>query len=199
VFIHGISAIFAAKEKTPKEVRNEIVGSSARILATYREKCSEYSPPDQLILPEVLKLLPVHANCVLKHDALSGGKSTGDLDSSSCMNSIALGSEMTVDDKAWMMSLIPSMKVEDISASLYPRVYRIDGLALDESGSFTSVPIQVRASAEYLFGNSAYLIENALVAFIWIGQEVSSEWLHAVFGVSSSVQLDTENVRNIAL
>jgi len=110
----------------------------------------------------------------------------------SCMYLIAIGSEMMVDDKAWMMSLIPSMTVEDISASLYPRVYRIDGLALDESGSFTSVPVQVRASIEYMSADAAYLIENALVAFIWVGQEVSSEWLRAVFGVNSCAHLDTE-------
>lgn len=101
---------------------------------------------------------------------------------------------MMVDDKAWMMSLIPSLTVEDISASLYPRVYRIDGLELDENGSFTSVPVQVRASIDYLSGDAAYLIENALVAFIWVGMEVSTEWLRAVFGVGSVSHIDTEKV-----
>jgi len=74
-FYLPFSAIYAAKEKTPKDVRDEIVISSAKILSTYREKCSESTPPGQLILPEVLKLLPVYANCIHKHDALSGGGS----------------------------------------------------------------------------------------------------------------------------
>ena len=40
------------REKTPKETREEIFLTTAKILATYREKCSEGAPIGQLILPE---------------------------------------------------------------------------------------------------------------------------------------------------
>lgn len=61
------------REKTPKDVREFITTHCAQILAVYREKCSENAPAGQLILPEGLKLLPLYANCILKHDAIAGG------------------------------------------------------------------------------------------------------------------------------
>lgn len=86
------------------------------------------------------------------------------------------------------------MTVSDASAFLYPRVYRIDGLSLDESGAFAHVPIQVRASIEYMPSEAAFLIENGLVAFVWVGLGVSVEWLQQVFAVNSVNDLDTESV-----
>ena len=46
----------------------------AQILACYRKNCSTPAPMGQLILPESMKLLPLYANCVVKSDALQGGK-----------------------------------------------------------------------------------------------------------------------------
>lgn len=60
-------------EKAPKDVRDELLNTTAHILSTYREKCSDSAPTGQLILPECLKLLPVYINCIMKNDALNGG------------------------------------------------------------------------------------------------------------------------------
>uniref|UniRef100_A0A915ETP9 Protein transport protein Sec24C n=1 Tax=Ditylenchus dipsaci TaxID=166011 RepID=A0A915ETP9_9BILA len=162
------------RDKSPKDMRDDIVNTCAHILSTYREKCSETAPLGQLILPECLKLLPVHVNCVMKNDALNGG------------------SELTVDDRSWMMNLVPAMTIQEVSAFLYPRVYAISGLSLDSNGSFLQLPSQVRSSIDYLSNDEAYLIENGFVAFIWLGLSVSSEWLHNVFNVNSLAQLDAE-------
>jgi len=162
------------REKSPKDMREEIVATCAHILSTYREKCSEQAPLGQLILPECLKLLPVHVNCITKNDALNGG------------------SELTVDDRAWMMNLVPSMTIQEVSAFLYPHVYPISGLSLDSNDSVLQIPNQVRASIEYLSSEEAYLIENGFVAFIWLGLGVSPEWLHNVFNANSLAQLDAE-------
>ncbi|KAI1724885.1 sec23/Sec24 trunk domain-containing protein [Ditylenchus destructor] len=162
------------REKSPKDMREEIVSICAHVLSTYREKCSETAPLGQLILPECLKLLPVHVNCITKNDSLNGG------------------SELTVDDRAWMMSLVPSMTVQEVSTFLYPRVYPITGLSLDANDSSLQIPTQVRASIEYFSSEEAYLIENAMVAFIWIGQNISAEWLHNVFNANSFANLDAE-------
>lgn len=55
-------------------MREELTMRCAQILAAYREKCSESAPMGQLILPESAKLLPLHVNCIARHDALNGGE-----------------------------------------------------------------------------------------------------------------------------
>uniref|UniRef100_A0A914IBI6 Uncharacterized protein n=1 Tax=Globodera rostochiensis TaxID=31243 RepID=A0A914IBI6_GLORO len=213
------------REKTPKEMRDELTVRCAQMLAAYREKCSESAPLGQLILPECAKLLPLHVNCIERHDALNGG------------------AEITVDDRAWMMSLVPSLSVLATAHLLYPRIYPLTALGspqqqqpTDEaptnggggstgvpSGNGTTfhslgsssweeedalvsdttidgeqqqrvveVPAQVRASFDYFQPQEAYLIENGLVAFVYVGREVPQEWLHNVFGISSVTHLDTE-------
>ncbi|MFH4983012.1 hypothetical protein AB6A40_009721 [Gnathostoma spinigerum] len=101
------------RERSPKEMRETITARCAQMLATYRERCSEQAPVGQLILPECLKLLPLYANCILKNDSVSGG------------------SDMTVDDRAWMMRIIPSLRCEDALTLLYPTVFPVTELDLE--------------------------------------------------------------------
>jgi hypothetical protein len=58
----------------PKQVREGIMNQVAQILACYRKNCASPSSVGQLILPESMKLLPLYANCIIKSDALQGGK-----------------------------------------------------------------------------------------------------------------------------
>nr|CAD2196872.1 unnamed protein product [Meloidogyne enterolobii] len=174
-------------------MRDELTLRAAQILAAYREKCSEPAPMGQLILPEFAKLLPLHINCIVRHDSLNGG------------------AELTVDDRAWMMSLVPSMTPLAIQQFLYPRIYIITSLCSsignssgsteslkNDSGCVTKMqgstdfPTPIRASFDYFSSEEAYLIDNGLVAFIWVGSGVPSSWLNDVFNVSSIAQLDTE-------
>ena len=60
-------------QKTPKEVRENIMTQCAEILACYRKNCASPSSAGQLILPESMKLLPLYTNCVIKSDALQAG------------------------------------------------------------------------------------------------------------------------------
>jgi protein transport protein SEC24 len=177
------------RDKCPKEMRDELTLRAAQILAAYREKCSEPAPAGQLILPEFAKLLPLHINCIIRHDSLNGG------------------AELTVDDRAWMMSLVPSMTPTAIQQFLYPRIYPITSLGssvvsdsaeslrgVSSSTNTTSAefPTPIRASYDYFSSNDAYLIDNGLVAFIWCGSGVPNCWLNDVFNVASVAHLDTE-------
>lgn len=47
------------------------VGASLNISKSSK---SQYFVSKQLILPECMKLLPLYVNCIIKNDALSGGK-----------------------------------------------------------------------------------------------------------------------------
>lgn len=160
------------KERSPKDMREEVLQLSAKILAGYREKCSENSPISQLILPENLKLLPLFSCCITKHDALVGGP------------------ELTVDDRSWMMSLIPSMKTEDVVRFLYPSIYPISTLTPDQE----ALPNRIRACYQFFQGNEVYAVDNGLILFIWIGFQTDPKWIEDVFNARSIETLDSEKV-----
>ena len=76
-------------ETNPKAMREELMQQCATILACYRwnqtlssskslkkirKNCASPSSAGQLILPECMKLLPLYTNCLMKSDALSGGR-----------------------------------------------------------------------------------------------------------------------------
>lgn len=86
--------------------------------------------------------------------------------------------------------MVPSMSVGDVSAFLYPRVYLITNLG----SSDCKVPNQIRSSIDYFQQNESYLIENGMIAFIWIGINVPKLWLNDIFNVDSFQQLDSEKV-----
>uniref|UniRef100_A0AC35G9H3 Uncharacterized protein n=1 Tax=Panagrolaimus sp. PS1159 TaxID=55785 RepID=A0AC35G9H3_9BILA len=94
----------AIYEKSAKEIREELIERGAQMLAIYRESCSQQSPHTQLVLPECLKLLPLYLNCIVRIDALNGG------------------SELTVDDRAWLLQLLPSLRPDICMRTLYPQI-----------------------------------------------------------------------------
>lgn len=110
------------------------------------------------------------------------------------MYAFLLGSELTVDDRAWMMQLVPSLRVEDAIRILYPQILPISDLALENPNDQIQWPQSVRASYEYFDQEEVYFIENSLVAFIWVGLGVKPEWVHDVFNANNVAQLDTEKV-----
>uniref|UniRef100_F1KR98 Protein transport protein Sec24C n=1 Tax=Ascaris suum TaxID=6253 RepID=F1KR98_ASCSU len=163
------------REKSPKEVRDSVTSRCAQMLATYREKCSEQAPLGQLILPECLKLLPLYGSCIIRNDAISGG------------------SDVTVDDRAWMMQLVASLRIEDTMLLLYPNVFPISDLTLDQPTDEIAFPASVRASYDNLSAEKAYVIYNGLMMFIWIGLGVAQQWVQDVFNANSVTHLNTEN------
>uniref|UniRef100_A0A0K0DEP8 SECA_MOTOR_DEAD domain-containing protein n=1 Tax=Angiostrongylus cantonensis TaxID=6313 RepID=A0A0K0DEP8_ANGCA len=163
-------AVQTNRERGLKEVKEQIFQRCAQILATYREKVSESAPLGQLILPETLKLLPLFVNSIVKNDAISGG------------------SEMTVDDKVWMIELIRGMRMDHSMLLLYPKT----------TGSVRNdikVDLPKFCLNCYSSEFQAYLIDNGIVLFLWIGLGVAAAWVNDIFGVNSVAMLDTENVQ----
>jgi protein transport protein SEC24 len=66
--------------------------------------------------------------------------------------------------------------------------------ALNDPVSTIQLPQAVRAAADNLLPEKAYLIENGLVLFLWIGLGVVPQWAQDVFGVSAVPHIDTEKV-----
>ncbi|CAD5123473.1 DgyrCDS11818 [Dimorphilus gyrociliatus] len=157
----------------PKAVREKFTGQVARILACYRKKCSTSTASGQLILPECMKLLPLYANCILKSPAFQGS------------------SEISLDDRAFMMCALSSMSVRETAGFFYPRLIPLT--AIDPNA--TAIPTAIRCSQERLQSDGAYLLENGMQMFIWVGKDIDPEWVQAVFGVDNPIHIDVDSTR----
>ncbi|CAP26255.2 Protein CBR-SEC-24.1 [Caenorhabditis briggsae] len=168
-------AVQLNRDRGSSEMKESLSSRCAQFLATYREKCSEGAPLGQLILPESLKLMPLYVNSILKNDAISGG------------------SEMTVDDKVWQMELIRGMRTEDVMPLIYPRVMPVSDLRLNDGEEMEELPKPVRAGSDFLDNSKAYIIDNGIVLFVWVGALCPQQWIQDVFGVGAANQIDTES------
>ncbi|XP_063817407.1 protein transport protein Sec24C isoform X2 [Pseudophryne corroboree] len=151
-----------------KTVRDSLINQCAQILACYRKNCASPSSAGQLILPECMKLLPVYLNCILKSDVLQPG------------------SDVTIDDRAYVRQFISSMDVADTNVFFYPRL--LPFTKVDPSSD--ALPVAIRTSEERLSKGEVYLLENGLNLFIWVGANVQQALIQNLFGVSSFSQID---------
>ncbi|XP_012287233.1 protein transport protein Sec24C isoform X2 [Orussus abietinus] len=163
-------SVFKLTESTPKTVKDSLIARCASILAAYRKHCASPSSVGQLILPECMKLLPLYVNCLLKSDALSGG------------------ADMTIDDRSYVMQAVATMPVSTSVAYIYPRLLPLHDIDPQDSG----LPQMLRCSIDKFTDDGAYLLENGIHMFLWLGLNLSPQWVQDVFGVSSVVQVDTD-------
>jgi len=168
-------AISRSIDSSPQNIRDGIIQRSAQMLATYRKHCANPSMPGQLILPECLKLLPLYVNCILRSDAIAGT------------------SELTPDDRSWLMFTVMTMNVETSVHHFYPKLYPIAGPNYDTNEN----PLPVRCTQEKLREDSAYLLENGIYLFLWIGGSISPTWLNDIFGVSNLGQVHVESITEL--
>ncbi|XP_046668014.1 protein transport protein Sec24C [Homalodisca vitripennis] len=166
-------ALYRLRENPPKQVKDSLVNRCAMMLACYRKNCASPSSAGQLILPECMKLLPLYISCVLKSDAISGG------------------SDMTIDDRAFVMYAVNIMDIPNSVVYFYPRLIPLHDIDLDSS----DIPLPVRCSAEKLRDDGAYLLDNGIHMFLWFGMGLAPEWVQAVFGVPTSAQINTDDTK----
>nr|XP_012217472.1 PREDICTED: protein transport protein Sec24C [Linepithema humile] len=162
--------VFKLLESTPKTVKDNLIARCANMLAIYRKHCATPSSAGQLILPECMKLLPLYINCLLKSDALSGG------------------ADMTIDDRSYVMQAVATMPIFISIAYTYPRLFPLHDIDPQD----TELPPMLRCSIDKFTDDGAYLLENTIHIFLWLGMALSSQWVQSVFGVSSVVQVDTD-------
>ncbi|XP_064620101.1 protein transport protein Sec24C-like isoform X2 [Lineus longissimus] len=163
-------AIRTVLSSGPKQVREHIMNMCANILGCYRKKCASPSSAGQLILPECMKLLPLYTNCVIKSDGLQG---TADI---------------STDDRSYLMHLINSMDVSASCAFFYPRLMPLHDVDIGSR----IVPTGIRCSVDRLQEDGAYLLENGISMFLWLGHNINPQWVHDVFGVQSLAQIDID-------
>lgn len=172
VLFFAKQGMFKLLENTPKLVKDNLVSRCAQILACYRKHCASPAAPGQLILPESLKLLPVYTACLLKNDAFSGG------------------SDMTCDDRSFVMHYVMCMDLPSSVAYFYPRLIPIHNVDPNATG----IPNQIRCTAEKLMDDEAYILENGVYMFVWLGLSLAPEFTQSVFGAHTSQQIDTDRL-----
>jgi len=150
-------------ESTPKTVKDNLIARCANILAVYRKHCATPSSAGQLILPECMKLLPLYVNCLLKSDALSGGKNIFYMDIYSANIFIyhciylfifILGADMAIDDKSYVMQAVATMPIPLSVAYTYPRLLPLHNVDPQD----TELPPMLRCSIDKFTDDGAYLL-----------------------------------------
>lgn len=162
-------SMFKLMELTPKAVKDNLIHRAAQLLACYRKNCTSPTSAGQLILPECMKLLPLYISCLMKNDALSGG------------------SDMTCDDRSYVMQYVLSMDLPMSVSYFYPRLIPLHDVNVND----TDIPLPIRCTYEKMNENGAYILENGIHMFIWLGLGLSTEIVQQLFGVQCTAQVDT--------
>uniref|UniRef100_A0A2S2QTF0 Protein transport protein Sec24C n=1 Tax=Sipha flava TaxID=143950 RepID=A0A2S2QTF0_9HEMI len=170
----GKQVMYKILESSGRQVKEAITNKTAQILATYRKHCASPSSAGQLILPECMKLMPLYINCLIKSDAMSGGP------------------DMTVDDRWYNMHLVITADIPTTLGYFYPRLIPIHTLSDETSLNDVLIPDQLRCSIEKFSDDGAYILENGVYMFLWIGMGLSQTFLSNVFGVQNIMHVDTE-------
>ncbi|XP_025201157.1 protein transport protein Sec24D isoform X3 [Melanaphis sacchari] len=171
----GKQVMYKILESSGRQVKDAITNKTAQILATYRKHCASPSSAGQLILPECMKLMPLYVNCLIKCDAMSGGP------------------DLTVDDRWYNMHLVITADIPTTLGYFYPRLIPIHTLADEKLLDDVPIPDQLRCSIEKFAENGAYILENGVYMFLWLGMGLSQTFLSDVFGVQNITYVDTEH------
>lgn len=165
---YGKQSVARLLDSNAKQVKENLISKTASILACYRKNCASPSSAGQLILPEMMKLLPLYINCLNRCDAMSGGQ------------------DITCDERSLQMYILTAMTVDASVVYFYPRLIPLS----DDDTQNTGLPVPLRTSYEKLRADGAFLVENSLQMFVWVGTNISPDWLNDVFGVNAPHQLD---------
>ncbi|KAJ4426456.1 hypothetical protein ANN_27270 [Periplaneta americana] len=129
-------AVFRLLDSSPKPVKENLVNRCAQMLACYRKNCASPSSAGQLILPECMKLLPLYVNCILKSDAISGG------------------SDMTVDDRSFVMQAVTVMDIPSSVVFFYPRLIPLHEIDVNSN----ELPSPIRCTSDKIRDDGVYLL-----------------------------------------
>uniref|UniRef100_A0A182NT59 Uncharacterized protein n=1 Tax=Anopheles dirus TaxID=7168 RepID=A0A182NT59_9DIPT len=157
-------------DNNPKAVKDAIVHRAVQLLACYRKHCASPTSSGQLILPEGMKLLPLYVNCLLKNDAFSGG------------------SDISVDDRSYVIYYVMSMDLPTSVQYFYPRLIPLHDVNVEGE----ALPAAIRCTGDKMLEDGAYILENGVHMFMWLGLSLSPEFTQSVFGAQCTQQIDTD-------
>ncbi|KAK9729542.1 COPII coat Sec23p-Sfb3p heterodimer component [Basidiobolus ranarum] len=157
-------------------IKEKLTEKCVHILAAYRKHCASSTSPGQLILPEALKLFPLYALTILKSRALRNGV------------------DISIDSRRAFMSFLNSVGVSQSIPLLYPRLIPLHTLpentCVPNEHDIICMPPMIRDSYARLDLTGAYLVDNSLTLMLWVGNQISQEFLEQVFGVSTLQEIN---------
>jgi len=154
------AVLYLRKKHTTSATAAALSDMMISAFANYRTTCCVSPSPQQLILPESLRMLPI---LILS------------------LNKSPLFSSNTIPDRRTVyMHQLNTEPVWKTLVHLYPKLYRLDALLDPETSE--KPPQASRLGREHIVDNSLYLADNGTQLFLWFRGTPSSEVLAAVFG-----------------
>ncbi|KAI9033292.1 Sec23/Sec24 trunk domain-containing protein [Hyaloraphidium curvatum] len=158
-----------------RTIRDELTVKCVKILAAYRKHCGSSTAPGQLILPESFKLYPLYTLALLKMKSFRGGQ------------------EIPSDVRVFNLRTLKALAVSTSVPLIYPRLFAIHEMPEDVGQYAPSgrmiLPPNMRVSLERMEVDGAYILENGFQLFLWIGRQISQDFLRDVFGVDTVDQV----------
>ncbi|KAI7857975.1 hypothetical protein BDC45DRAFT_603034 [Circinella umbellata] len=154
------------------DARDAIVNKTIDIFGVYKTHVLGSGPGStpQLTGPSNLKLLPLLALCLIKHDGLRQS------------------SQIPTDLRANAMNLLRTMPLQLLLPYLYPNLYALHNMS-PEAGEISengvTFPPALNLTVENLEPHGCYLLENGQNIYLWVGRGVVPQLCVDLFDVKS--------------
>ncbi|KAK4521881.1 carbamoyl-phosphate synthase (glutamine-hydrolyzing) cpa2 [Mucor velutinosus] len=154
------------------DARDAIVNKLVDLMGVYKTHVlgSAQGSTPQLTAPDNLKLLPLFALGLIKHDALRQS------------------SQIPTDMRSNAMNMINTMPLQLLIPYLYANLYSLHNMPAD-AGEFSEngvvFPPALNLTAENLEVHGCYLLENGQNIYLWVGRNVVPQLCADLFDVRS--------------
>lgn len=136
----------------------------------------QYKTPDRLLVPNSLDCLPIYSMAMMKSAPFRPG--TG----------------VRLDEKVYLLLQISSMGISTSASFCYPRIYAVHSLTGDQgmrdAQGKVKMPPPLRLSGDQLSPEGAFLIEDGLRCYLFLGKLVPPQFINQVFGLSTLEGVD---------
>ncbi|KAI9486752.1 MAG: hypothetical protein EXX96DRAFT_517011 [Benjaminiella poitrasii] len=168
----GVKAVERGLTSKLDDARDAIVNKVVDLMGVYKTHVlgSGQGSTPQLTAPDNLKLLPLMALGLIKHDALRQS------------------SQIPTDMRSNAMNLLNTMPIQLLIPYLYANLYSLHNMPAD-AGEFSEngvvFPPQLNLTAENLAVHGCYLLENGQNIYLWVGRNVVPQLCVDLFDVRS--------------